>query len=120
MSDGYCHGLIVLALGAVHARARPKLEALHELEKLGVFFEDAEDFVGAGYLGIRQPHRAKFSAQLGHAAEKWNTVRTSNVAAKPLQQKCCDLRRNAVFEALGLLMRARPINADHVSEKFFR
>ena len=40
-----------------------------ELKKLGVFFEDAENFVGAGDLGIRQPHSTEFPAQLRHAAE---------------------------------------------------
>ena len=38
-ADGYGHGLVVLALVDAQARARAKLEAFHELEKLGIFFE---------------------------------------------------------------------------------
>ena len=51
------------------AGAGAKLEAFHELKKLGIFFEDAENFVGAGDLRVGQPHRAEFAPQLGHAAE---------------------------------------------------
>src|SRR5271156_3977821 len=118
-ADRNGHGLVVLALVDAQARAGAKLEAFHELEKLGIFFEDAENFVGAGDFGIRQPHRAEFSAQLGHSAEEWNAVRAADVAAEPLQQQRCDLRRNAVLQALGFFVRARPINADDVGEKLF-
>src|SRR5271155_1371403 len=119
MADGYGHGLVVLALVDAQPGAGAKLEAFHELEKLGIFFEDAENFVGAGDLGIRQAHGAEFSAQLGHAAEERNAVRAADVAAEPLQQQRCDLRRNAVLQALGFFVRARPINADDVGEKLF-
>ena len=68
-ADGYGHGLVILALVDAKAGAWTKLEAFHEFKKLGIFFEDAENFVGAGDLGIRQPHGAEFAPQLGHAAE---------------------------------------------------
>lgn len=119
MADGDGHGFVVLAFVDAQPRTRTNFEAFHELEKLGVFFEDAENFIGTGNLGVREPHRAEFPPQLGHAAEKWNAVWAADIAAKPLQQQRRDLRRDAVLKALGFLMGARPIDADNVGEKLF-
>ena len=46
-------------------------------------------------------------------------MRAADVAAKTLEQQRRDLRGNSVFQALGFLVRARPINADDVGKKFF-
>ncbi len=118
-ANGYRHGLVILALVDAEAGAWTKLETFHELKKLGIFFEDAENFVGTGDLSVRQPHSSEFAPQLGHAAEEWDAVRAADVAAKPLEQQRRDLRRNAVFQALGFLVRSGPINADDVGKKFF-
>src|SRR5580693_5283578 len=41
------HSLIVFALMDAHARARTQIQAGHEIEKLGVFFIDAQNFVAS-------------------------------------------------------------------------
>src|ERR1700735_2834148 len=84
-ADRYSHSLVILALVDAHTRSRPELEALHELEKLRIFFEDAENFVRAGDLSVRQAYSAEFAPEFGHAAEQRNAVRAANVAAKSLQ-----------------------------------
>jgi len=117
--DGDGHSFVILALMDADVGAGAELEPLHKFEELGIFFEDAQNFVGAGDFRVGQTHRAKFAAQLGHASEKRNTVRAANVASETFQQKVGDFGRNAVLEAFGFFVGTRPIDADHFSEKFF-
>ena len=118
-SDRNGHGFVVFALMDANVGAGAELEALQEFEELGIFFEDAQNFVGAGDFRVGQTHRAEFAAQLGHASEKRNAVGAADVAAEAFQQKVGDFGGNAVLEALGFFVGARPIDADHFGEKFF-
>lgn len=113
------HGFVIFALMDADVGAGAELEAFHEFEELGVFFEDAQNFVGAGDFGVGQAHRAEFAAKLGHASEERNAVGAAHVAAEAFQQEVGDFRRNAVFEALGFFVSAGPIDADHFGEKLF-
>jgi hypothetical protein len=117
--DGDGHGLVIFALMDADVGAGAELEALHEFEELGIFFEDAQDFVGAGDFRVGQTHCAEFAAEFGHASEERNAVGAADVAAEAFQQQVGDFGRNAVLEAFGFFVGARPIDADHFGEKFF-
>jgi hypothetical protein len=99
--------------------AGAEFESFHELEELGIFFEDAQDFVGSGDFGVGQSHRAEFAAEFGHTSEERNPVGAANVAAKAFQQEVGNFGRNAVLEAFGFFVSAGPIDADHFGKKFF-
>ena len=113
------HGFVIFALMDADVGAGAELEAFHKLKKLGIFLEDAQDFVRAGDFGVGQAHRAEFAAQLGHTSEERNAVGAADVTAEAFQQEFGDFGRNAMFEAFGFFMGAGPIDADHFGEKFF-
>src|SRR5260370_10239985 len=76
------HSLIVFALMDAHARARTQIQARHEIQKLGVFFIDAQDFVTSPHFGIRQTPPSAFASPLGHAAKQWHAMRAAAITAK--------------------------------------
>src|ERR1700735_1774065 len=92
---------------------------LDEFEELRIFFVDAHHLVGLPHLRFGKAPRREFPAQPRHAPEERHAVRAAAVAAKARQQQPRDFGRDAVFEALGFFVCARPLHAEHLDEQFF-
>ena len=117
--DGKSHGFVIFALVNAKARSGSKIEIHEKLEKVRIFLVNAQNFVRVAHFGFRKAHRAMFAAEILHAAEERNAVRAATVAPETLEKQSGDFRRNSVLEALGFIVGARPIEADHFGEKFF-
>jgi len=117
--DGQRHSLVVFAIKNSHASGRAQISLLQKFEKRGIFLVHAQNFVRVPYFRLGKPQGAMLAAKTGHSSQKRNAVRASAVASESFKQQVRDFGRNAVFEAFGLFMRARPFQTDNFREKFF-
>lgn len=109
------HGFVVFAFEDFDFCRRTKVKAVKKLQKLSVFFVDAEDFAGFVGAKICEKHGALL-AQFGDAAAHGDAVGAGFFVAEALDEENFDFWRDGVLETLGFVVGLGPREANDFGE----